>query len=185
VVKPGGQNLPLPVGTYKFVDDASAVPGQPGIREPNYRWIITWFGIPEAAVPIALLNQLAPAGSYTNALLAADQALGCVNSTTFPAGAAQALPVGTVLLESIDPGEPIVDVLGNRTFNVTYFLAVFSPKGLQDANGNAVGHQHIIKKSNPWKYTEITASGASNFAGKTDGLNLYNWFDLNKLFRVP
>jgi len=189
IVKPGGQAIPLPVGMLKYVGGVSTtVPGQPSIREPNYRLLLTHHLVPLAAVPIALINDQAPAASYTNGLLAGDLALGCVNSVAFPPDATNQRAPGTLLLESIDP-VPEVSALGDRIYTITYTIAVFNPPGQLgtglDANSHAIGHNHLLDKDG--KYYEVSTDGTSNYPYVQNGTrrSTYLGVDFATLFRCP
>lgn len=199
VTYPGGQALPLPVQSFKYVDgSATQVPGQPTVRDPNYRWEITWHQVPLLAVPIALINDLS-LGTYTNGLLAADLALGCVNSANFPAKAKNPRAPGTLLLESIKP-IPKISALGDRIYDITYVIAVYNPPGHLgtglDDNNVPIGHNHLIQKvpgSNAVKWREVSSDGSSNYqSGSPNGYKQngtrqspYLGVDFNTLFRVP
>lgn len=190
---PSAEYLTLPQGSFKIVLSANnlgpfalpavgpAVPGAPGRIVPGYDVSLTWHRIPRSCIGSRLWNP-------NLARPPIDMAIGCVNSVTF-AGC----PPGTLLCLPPDI-RPIRSATLDRIADIEYRLKWFQVLGadgtpLKDINGNTVGHNHLFLTTAQGVpaagYYEVSSDGQTNMDNKAVNKNIYNWCDLNALFRVP
>lgn len=175
IVKPSSEILGLQGQRFKFVPSGGYPPantpalGTPGKRIPKYDLTLTWHEVPRRAIGSRIYNP-------NRSDFPADDYLGTVNSTTF-AGC----PVGTVLYTGVDI-RPIRSALGERIFEVEYRFSVslLLKHNFLYYQGNASGTGA--------GYYEVTTDGSSHEGGTADadrGTSIYDYNDLNDLFKVP
>lgn len=174
------ENLTLPKETFLGVDTPpEPVPGAfAGVRISTTQLGITWHMVPEAAIGIKslMIPQAVPAPTVPYPV---DNCRGKVNSTTF----ANWRP-GTLLFLG-ERATPIESSLGDRLYVIRYNFKGMD-LGLDDANGNPVGFQHLLFRDGVWR--ELTKSGTSNWGAKANtgaNTNPYLWADFHTLLRPP
>lgn len=170
VAKPAGQFVTLNAGMYKYVAGAATTFGISRLLLfCNLQ--ITWYQVPETAVPSLFVN---PNLIATNTLGALDNTIGKVNSVAF-----NGFPAGTLLLLGASL-QPYRSAFGDRIFDVQYVFKYFNPT----APTSNTGHNWILKPTNG-VWTEVTTSGATNLVAHAPSVSIYDWADFSLLFKVP
>lgn len=205
IVKPSGQYLTLPSGSFKASIPGSyangdhqtaVVPGTPGRIVAKFDLALTWCLVPEACVGTRLINPLRQP--------IIEQQMGLVNKSTF-AGC----PPGTLLLTAATI-KPIRSPNGDRIYDIEYRFSFFLPITGGQQHGDppttldaiaGAGHQFLylpqfslatVPGSPPASYFECSVDGQSNIsitAGINElglpGRNIFDWAEFADLFRVP
>ena len=166
------------MGAYKYV--ASGTPTvEVGVHKTfaSYNLQITWHQVPDYAIPSLVHNPYLTAPSYI------DSCIGRVNSVAF-----NSYPIGTLLLLGVQfrPYQMAFPDRDIRCYDITYLLKYFQPVPGAPATGHGIGHQFLFTTTlaagsfSGWY--EVTRAGSSNLAALADGVSIYDWYDLNKLF---
>lgn len=175
--KPAGEFFSIPTGSFFYVADGTAVQRGVGKLLVYANLAITRMGVPYDSVPSRHVNKITTPGQPD----ALDTMLGKVNSLQVN----QYLP-GTLLLSAVEI-KPKRDAFGQRTYDYTTYLRYFRTKFSSIVAGvqYAAGHQFIYRPVD-YAFKEVTAQAlASNLDTKTDGKSIYDWDDLNMLWRNP
>lgn len=184
--RPQGEFLNIDGTAYFFsgATSGTAVPVARGINKAliSYNLSLTWHKVPVDAVPSRFFNNAN--ADITNPAI--DKSLGTCNSATF-AGFDQ----GTLLLTAVEL-KPIIGSLGDRYYDITYYIKFFNPTATKDRNNNMVGHQHVFRPFQTPGWFEVVggsagqtmaAAGGTNFIALAAETNIYNWSNFKNLFR--
>lgn len=182
--RPEGEFLTIDGSAYYYGgirQNGQPVPLARGVNKSlvKFNIALTWHKIPKDGVPSNFINP----GCSNPAI---DVSLGRVNNAVF-----SGCEKGTLLLTAVEL-KPIVGALGDRYYDITYYMKFFNPtKDLR--NNNPIGHQHVFRPfGTPGWYealggtagrTLATAANPTNFVAMATDINIYNWQNFRNLFR--
>lgn len=193
-IEPGAHSIQLHQGIMKFVGGQKPQ-GDPvlyGLRPPKIitraAVTLTHKWVPFDAVGTKLVNPSVKneAGNYVGGPI--DQLLGRVNSQPFPATGpfANTFGPGTLFYVAVTI-KPVRTPAGRRVYDVTHFFE-YCAGGEFDTPPVLYGGHNLVPfltAAGLLSWIEITSTGTTNLVTQEDGKNIYNWGDLNKLFRPP
>jgi hypothetical protein len=204
---PGVKYQTFPQGSFLIVAPTSpphgtAYPGTPGRTEPECDFTVTWHQVPQAAVPLRLVNPyIANTVTGVDYIPAIEDCLGSVNLYSFAD-----CRKGTLLLTSVGM-KRIRSAIGMRLWDIEYRFKFFGVRSAEPAfpPGGGVpeysyGHNLVlyIQASVPG-YREIVSGGPVPVGGNApaaqpsnylrtpplDYQNLFRYRPFASLFRVP